>query len=311
MDEKPLRNVAPYVFIVVGICAVSTASVFIRYAQREAPSLVIAAYRLGIATLLITPLALTRHRHELRRVTRRDVGWALLSGLFLGLHFAAWISSLDYTSVMASVVLVTTSPLWVALASALLLREPLRRATMAGLVLTVVGGVLIAVGGESTTDGQNPLWGDFLALVGGWAVAGYWLIGRSLRARLTVIPYTWLVYGTAALVLWGVVVAGNVAGMGLPVTGYPAETYLWFVLLAVVPQLMGHSSFNYALAHLSAVYVSVATLGEPVGSAVLAVILLGEIPTLMQVIGAALIMAGILVASREERSAALEAEIVT
>lgn len=308
MAPKPARRLAPYLFIALGICAVSTASIFIRYAQREAPSLVIAAYRLGIATLLITPVAWLRHRDELRGLTRRDLGWAALSGVFLGIHFAVWISSLDYTSVMASVMLVTTSPLWVALASAWVLREPLTRGTVRGMALTVVGGALIAVGGSSAGGGDNALWGDFLALAGAWAVAVYWLIGRSLRARLSVIPYTWLVYGTAALILWGAVIVGNLAGADLPATGFPVETFVWFALLAVVPQLMGHSSFNYALAHLSAVFVSVATLGEPVGSAILAMLLLGETPTPMQVLGAGLIMAGILLASREEQAAAVEAE---
>lgn len=308
MRARSVRDIAPYIVIAVGICAVSTASIFIRYAQREAPSLVIAAYRLAFATLIITPLALTRYRGELRRVTRRDLRWAVLSGLFLGVHFAAWISSLDYTTVMASVVLVTTSPLWVALAAARLLNEPLRRLTLAGLALTLLGGVLIAVGGGTNDGGDNALWGNFLALAGAWAVAVYWLIGRSLRARLSVIPYTWLVYGTAALALWAAVLVGNLAGADLPAVGFAPETYLWLVLLAVVPQLMGHSSFNYALAHLSAVFVSVATLGEPVGSAVLALLILGEAPTLVQAVGAVLIMAGILLASREEQAAALEAD---
>jgi drug/metabolite transporter (DMT)-like permease len=287
---------------VVGIAAVSTASIFIRYAQREAPSLVIAAYRLGIATLLLTPLALSRHRDELRQVTRRELGLALLSGAFLGAHFASWVSSLDYTSVMVSVVLVTTSPLWVALASPFLLRERVRIPMLAGLALALGGGVLIAVGagGDST---ETQLVGNLLALGGAWAVTAYWIIGRNLRARLSVIPYTWLVYGTAAVALWATVLIAR-----LPVTGYSAETYTWFALLAAVPQLVGHSSFNYALAHLSAVYVSVATLGEPVGSTVLAMILLGEVPTLVQGVGGVLILAGILLASRVERPASLEAD---
>ncbi|MBN1286846.1 MAG: DMT family transporter [Anaerolineae bacterium] len=310
MSDKSSSDIMPYVMIAVAIVAVSTASIFIRSAQREAPSLVIAAYRLAIASLILTSIMLLtpRYRAELRRLTPGDLAWALASGVFLGIHFATWISSLDYTTVLVSVVLVTTTPLWVALASALLLHERLRRDTIIGLALALAGGVLIALGGDAGAAGASggmQMWGNFLALVGAWTVAAYWMIGRRLRARLSVIPYTWLVYGTAALVL-----LATVAVAGLPMTGYPAETYLWFVLLAVVPQLLGHSSFNYALAHLSTVYVSVATLGEPVGATLLALALLGEAPTPLNVLGGALILGGIFLASREEQPGELVAEEV-
>lgn len=305
MNDEPASNILPYIVIVIAIFAISTASTFIRFAQREAPSLVIAAYRLALATLIMTPfVALTRrYRAELRDLTLRDLGWALASGVFLGVHFATWVSSLDYTTVLISVVLVTTTPLWVALASAVLLRERMQRGTLAGLALALTGGVLIALGGggEDATGagGDLQMWGNFLALVGAWAVAAYWMIGRRLRAHLSMVPYTWLVYGTAALVLLVMVGVAR-----LPMTGYPPETYVWFVLLAVVPQLLGHSSFNYALAHLSAVYVSVAALGEPVGATILAMILLGEVPKLSDIIGGVLILGGIFLVSREEQTGA-------
>src|SRR5512139_798188 len=122
-DRHP--PVSPILAIAFGILAVSTASIFIRFAQREAPSLVIAAIRLEIATLVLTPLALVRHRKELFALHGGDLFLALLSGLFLALHFATSISSLEYTSVASSVVLVSTTPLWVALLSPLTLKEPL------------------------------------------------------------------------------------------------------------------------------------------------------------------------------------------
>src|SRR5699024_3708780 len=115
----------PVLALALGILAVSTAAIFIRYAQAEAPSLVIAAYRLSLAALLIAPFALSRRRAELAALGRRDLWLALLSGFFLALHFAPWITSLEYTTVASSVVLVTTTPLWVALLSPLTLKEPL------------------------------------------------------------------------------------------------------------------------------------------------------------------------------------------
>ncbi len=300
MEYTVSPKVRPYLLIGVAIAAISTGSILIRYAQGDAPALVIAAYRLSFATLIITPLTFARHRAALHSLTRRDLGWAVASGLFLSVHFATWVSSLDYTTVMASVVLVTTSPLWVALASALLMRTHLSWGMRAGLGVTLGGSVLIALGGDAGSGRASaPLWGNFLALVGAWTIAGYWMIGRHLRARLSMLLYTWLVYGTAAVLMWAAVLVD-----GLPVAGYRGRVYVLFVLMALLPQLLGHSLFNYALAQLSAVYVSVAALGEPVGATILAALLLGEVPTLLQVAGGGLILGGIFITSLEEQAKA-------
>lgn len=278
----------PVIVLVIGIGAVSTASIFIRYAQAQAPSLVIAAYRLTLASAILIPYAWLRHRDELRRLRAIDWRLAILSGVCLALHFATWISSLEYTSVASSVVMVTTSPLWVALAGWLLLRERLTRPVIIGLILAVAGGVIIGLGNAQSGGGRAPLLGNALALAGAWAVTGYWLIGRRLRGQLGLIPYVAVVYGTAAIVLLMMVALAR-----QPLTGYAPLAYVWFALLALVPQLIGHSAFNWALARLPAVFVAVATLGEPIGSAALAGLLLGEIPSALELSGAALILTGI------------------
>jgi drug/metabolite transporter (DMT)-like permease len=298
--------VPPVLVLALGILAVSAASIFIRFAQREAPSLVIAAWRLVLATLVLAPIALPRGREELRGLKRSDLGLALLSGFFLALHFAAWISSLAYTSVASSVVLVSTAPLWVALLSPLTLKEPLARPVMLGMSLALVGGVIVSVSDTCSWGtaglGCPPLaefvrgrafWGDLLALAGAWAVAGYLIIGRRLRRGISLFSYIFVVYGMAALVLVAVALLA-----GLPFFGYSPLTYLMLLGLALIPQLLGHTTYNYALAYLSAAYVSVAALGEPVGSSILAYFLLAETPSALKLTGAVLILAGIYIASR-------------
>lgn len=307
-DTKSHRS-SPYIAILFGILAVSTASIFIRYAQHDVPSLVIAAYRLGIAALLLALPAWLRHRDEIFRLSRKDLGLLALSGLFLALHFATWITSLETTTVVNSVVLVTTTPLWVALLSPLLLRESLGWRAGAGMLVALAGGVLIAMGSVCSLTaaglscaGLDELirggssWGDFLALMGAWMAAGYLIVGRSLRSKLALVPYIFLVYGSAAIFLIVMVLI-----RGLAFVGYPPQAYLWLVMLAIFPQLIGHSIFNWALAYLPASFVAVTLLGEPIGSTILAFLLLDEVPTGLNLIGAILILIGIAVVSQSNR----------
>lgn len=281
----------PPLVLALGIAAVSSAALFIRRAQADAPSLSIAAYRLALAALVLVPWALLRYRGELARLAPREWRLAGLSGLFLAVHFATWISSLEYTSVASSVVLVSTSPLWVALAGWLFLDETLPPRTWAGLSLAVVGGLVVGLGDRRAGGASAPWLGNALALAGALAAAGYWLIGRRLRRTLSLIPYVALVYGAAAGILLALVLTA-----GLPLAGFSAPTWGCLALLALLPQLLGHSSFNWALAHLPAAFVAVATLGEPIGATVLAFLVLGEVPGPARLAGAATILAGIVLA---------------
>ncbi len=299
--------VPPLLVLTLGVMAVSTASIFIRYAQEDAPSLVIAAWRLTLATLLLAPLTvgIPGRRAELAQLTRRELGLGLLSGLFLAAHFATWISSLAYTTVASSVVFVDTAPLWVGLLAPLALGERISRPVKIGMALAVGGGIVVGVSdacvwGEARLIcpplrdffGGQAFFGDLLALVGAITAAAYLVIGRRVRERVSLITYIFVVYGAAALALIAVMLLA-----GQSAFGYPPIAYGWFLALAVFPQLLGHSSYNWALAYLPAAYVSLALLGEPIGSTLLAVIFLGEIPSLLKISGAALILAGIYVAS--------------
>jgi len=294
--------------LTIAILAVSTASIFIRFAQTGAPSLVIAALRLTFATLLIAPIALTRHREELKNLTRREFGLGIASGIFLAVHFATWISSLEYTSVASSVVFVATGPLWVALLSPMLLNEKLSRAAIVGLTLAFIGGTVIGLSDACVIQNgiQCPqlsdifqgraMWGNFLALLGAWAITGYLIIGRKLRVKMSLIPYIFLVYGMGAIIL---IVTMFVAGQS-PM-GYSPATYGWIFLLAAIPQLIGHSTFNWLLRFLPAAFVAVTTLGEPIGSAILAYFILKETPGIAVIVGGILILSGIYLASRSEQ----------
>lgn len=274
-----------------GIVAVSLASILIKFARAEQiPPLVIAASRLGIASIVITPLAWARARDEIRSLNRREVLLALASGVFLALHFAFWISSFDYTSVMSSVVLVATNPLFVALASVLMLRESLARSTWIGILVAVAGGFI--VGAADLGANSASLNGDLLALAGSIAVSGYVLIGRRLRRKLSLLGYIGLVYSTAALILLTLAIAS-----GASLADYSPTGYLLLILIAIGPQVVGHTAFNYALRYISAALVAVILLSEPVGATLLAVPLLKEIPSPFKLLGGALVLAGILVAS--------------
>jgi len=313
--ESPKRPpVPPFIAIVFGILAVSTASIFIRYAQKEATSLVIAAWRLTIASLILVPVAASTHKRELISLNRGDLLMALLSGFFLALHFATWITSLQYTTVASSVVLVSTVPLWVALLSPITIKEPIRRVVLLGLILALVGGAVVGISDSCSVSAGKIICpslvnfmhgrafvGDLLALCGAIAGAGYLLIGRKLRSKMSLVSYISLVYGMAAVVLVIIMFSARENPIG-----FSPQIYLWLILLAIIPQLIGHSTFNWALGYLSAAYVSITLLGEPIGSTILAYFFLNEKPTMIKLAGGLLILVGIYIASRSEATKAPE-----
>lgn len=286
---RPEIPASAWIALLTGVIAVSTSAVIIKQAQNEGvPSLVIAAFRLTLATLVLTPLTLMRHRDALRSLNRRD--WMLLatSGVFLALHFATWISSLEYTSVLISTVLVTTTPLWVSALEVVFLKSRLNRWVILGIIECLVGGIAIGLTGAEGGSASNPALGGTLALIGAMTVAVYMVIGRSVRSRLALLPYIWVVYGCAALTM--LVITGV---RGLPYTGYSSDAYLYLVLAALIPQVLGHSSFNFAVKYLPATYIGIVTQLEPIASSGIAFFLLNEQPMMTQVIASALILFGV------------------
>ena len=220
----------------------------------------------------------------------------MLSGAFLAAHFWAWITSLEHTSVASSTALVTTNPLWVALISAIALRERPGGKALTGVVLTLAGSMLVFTADSGRiSDGMSPLFGNTLALVGALAASGYLLVGRALRARVSLTAYIWLAYSAAAVLLVGAATLS-----GISVGALPGAAWVFMLALALGPQLIGHTAFNWALRRLTATFVAIAILGEPVGSALLAYFFFGEQFGTLQFAGFVLLLLGIFVAAREE-----------
>ena len=278
----------------VGVLAVSFASILIRLAQAEGmPSLSIAAWRLIGASALLGPYAWATRRDEVRALPRRDLGLLALAGLFLGLHFAAWIASLGYTSVASSAVLVSMGPVFVALGAWLFWQERPSPVLALGILLAAAGSITISW--ADLGQGGDHLRGDLLALVGGLMVAGYFLIGRRVRGRLSLTAYAALVYGLGMLTLLAILLVARV-----PLVGFTPAAYAWVLALALGPQLVGHSSLNWALGYLSATFVSIITLAEPIAASILAYLVLDERVGWPTLAGGSLVLAGIYIASRAE-----------
>ncbi len=288
-DAAPLMH--PYAVMTLGIAAVSTGAIFARLA--DAHPVVIAAYRVGIAFLVLLPIAVWKARDELRKARFRTLGFAMASGCFLAFHFATWISSLNYTSVANSVVLVNTNPLWVALLTPLMTRDTIGRRTRFSIALSVMGGMVIGAG-DFHTDPRT-LIGDGLALAGSICAAVYLLLGRRVRADLSLIGYIFVCYGFAAIVLWSLVFV-----LRLQVSGFPQTTWAAFLGMALFSQLVGHSSYNWALKWVSASAVAVSLLGEPIGASILAYFLFGEVLDWPKILGGALILTGIYLSATEK-----------
>lgn len=278
-----------YVIIPIGILAVSTASIFVKLC--DAPALVISTYRVVVASLVILPVV--AYGKLWKTWKGKDFKWFLISGTFLSLHFATWIASLKYTSVASSVILVNSHPLFVGLGGWLFLGEKPGLRLLGGICLSFAGSALIGFGDISLS--KQAIVGDGLALLGAVAASGYLLVGRLMRKEGHLLSYVFPVYAWAAVVL---IVLSLI--FRKPLWGYSPATYLYLLLLGLVPQLIGHTAFNWALKYLPASKVALLVLGEPVGSTILAYFFLEEVLSLSKVVGGIGIFAGILVALKRK-----------
>jgi drug/metabolite transporter (DMT)-like permease len=279
----------------IGIIAISFASILIRLA--DAPSLAIATYRVALATLILTPYVLLKNPAARPRWNRQLVGVTCLSGFCLALHFAFWIRSLQMTSVASSATLVSTTPCFVALFATFFLGERLSRHAGIGLLLVLTGSALIA--GNDYHFSKGALLGDLLAVAGALAASGYLLAGRFARRYLDLATYTLGAYGSAALLLLAFSLFS-----ATPLSGFSTQTYLMFLLLAAIPQLIGHTTFNWTLKFLSPTTVAVLILGEPIGASLLAYWFFGEALTPAKALGLFLLGAGIVLSAATSPSPA-------
>ena len=256
--------------LVVGVLAVATSSILIRLA--DAPPLALSFWRCFLGAAAIAPFAARARRKggALDRTQRRQLAGA---GLFLAAHFAAFISSLSFTTVASASVLVTTAPLFVGIGAAVFLKEPPSRQTWFGIGLAIAGAAGIALADVEGLSGEDVLLGDSLAFAGAALVAGYLLIGRVARVRLPVSRYAATVYGIAAASLLVAALA-----TGSPLWGYTAGTWLAIAGLVIGPQLLGHTIFTTLLVAVPPTVIAVVVIAEPVGSTILALLLLNEAP---------------------------------
>lgn len=289
-EEVPLPRLV--LFLSAGILAISASAILIRLSH--APSLVIAFWRITFSIVVLLPLWLQRQRWRELKALSTPLRWQLLgSGLCLGFHFWTWIASLKYTSVAASVLLVTTNPIWVGLLSPWILKERLSRKTWLGIAVAMFGASLIALNAESgLAETPNPMWGNVLATLGALAASGYLMMGRKVRPYLNIWSY-------ASVTLWGawIVLAvgvllqpGDLAPMLLD---YPWKEWLLFLSMALLPQMVGHNAISWSLRYIRADMVSVLLLLEPVGSTLLAILFLREVPSIMVMVAAPVLLVGI------------------
>ncbi len=279
----------PFLVLGIALLAVSNGAIFARMA--DAAPLAIAAWRLGLATLVVLPIAIAGPQR--RAASLVPLAMAAAAGVLLAVHFATWIASLEHTTIARSVLLASTSPIWVAMLQFLAGRGAPSRATMIALALAVSGAAIVSGGGAG---GRAALTGDLLAVAGGIAMAGYLLLSREAQAMLAFRTYLGVAYGVAAAILWIAVILTRT-----PATGFDSTTWWALGAMALVSQLIGHSGYNWSLRHLNPLFVSVVSVGEPVLASALGWWLLGEQVGWRTGAGGLLILGGIALGTRAAR----------
>ncbi len=283
---------APYMALVAAVLAISTAAPLVALAD-PAPPLTVAFSRVALAGVLFA-LARPGQLVALASLSAKDAARIVLAGALLAAHFGAWITSLYLTSTASSVALVATQPVFAALLGAALLGDRVARREWIGIAVAAAGCALIAAGDLGRGGAVR---GDLLALLGAASVAGYFVVGRSLRASLPLLPYLAAVHLVAAALLGAAVVA-----TGSQLAGFSPGVYTAMAAAAVVPSIVGHSLLNAAVRRAPAHLVTLAILGEPIGASMIAFAILGEVPPLTAAAGGLVILAGIAVGfARRER----------
>lgn len=267
------------------VFALASSSIFITKLD-QVPALVIAFYRMALATAFLMPAALAFKRQELRSFGKRDFALLAIGGFCLAVHFGAWITSLKYIPIATSVVLVNSHPLFVVIASYFFLGEKPAARSLAGTAMGLVG--MIVISKDALSDIQIAIKGDGLAIVGALAVVGYFIVGRKARARISLLGYATPLYAICSVFLLVMALA-----MRDPLYPFAATEWAYLAALAVVPTILGHTVFNWALKHVRPSVISLAFLCEPVVASIMAFFVFDQRPALATFIGGALIMAGI------------------
>lgn len=282
MDKPPIH---PYIPIIIGVISVSLSAIFVKLSSADAG--VIAFYRMLFSIMIMLPWFLMKYKNEIKVLSKRDWIFSSIAGVFLSFHFILWFESLNYTSVASSTVLVTMQPLFAFIGTYLFFKEKITLQTFIAGGIAILGSVLISWGDFKISG--TALYGDILALIACALITGYLLFGQDVRKRLSLVTYTMVVYSVSTVTLFFyIIVKGESFGP------YPAIDWMWFILLAIIPNLLGHNLFNWALKWTSTNVISIAILFEPVGAALLAILIFNEYLTVSQIVGGLVVILGIM-----------------
>ncbi|WP_124071259.1 DMT family transporter [Filibacter tadaridae] len=281
--ERPAIH--PYIPIIIGVLSVALSAIFVKLATADAG--VIAFYRMLFSVIIMLPIFLYKYKKEVLLLSKRDWIFSAIAGVFLAFHFILWFESLNYTSVASSTVLVTLQPIFAFIGTYFFFKEKLSFKTLLSAAIAIAGSVIISWGDFKLSG--TAFYGDMLALAGCALITTYLLFGQDVRKRLTLITYTFVVYSISTITLFFyVLLKGESFGP------YPGADWFWFILLALIPNLLGHTLFNWALKWVSTNVISIAILFEPVGAAILAFYVFHETLSASQITGGIIVIAGIL-----------------
>lgn len=280
MDNRPSKY-----YVLIGVFFTSISSILIRFSN--APSLVISAYRMLFTFLLLVIPVTLKNKEEILNVKSKDLLLCIVSGIFLALHFASWIASINMTTIASSTVLVSSNPIFVAFGSYFILKERLSKKAFISILIAITGSAIIAFG-DSQSNSGHALLGDMLAFSGAIFIAGYIIIGRIVRKNLSNGAYIFIVYLTSAIVLFALCFVTNT-----PIYPYSIKEFLLFLGLAFFCSILGHTVYNWLLQYLPATFISTSTLVEPIFASIIALILFAEIPSPLTLIGGSIVLLGI------------------
>ena len=286
-----------YIFaLTIALCATSFSSIFIRLTPASA--IIIAFWRQFLASILtLLIIIISRQISKLNEISRKQLIYFFFAGFFLAVHFATWILSLFYTTIAQSLVIVNASPAMVVILGVFFLKEKINRFQIGGILLSIIGGLIIAFGSiQISSQAPNPLYGNFLAFIGAVTFSGYIIIGRIIRksSEINLFIYTFYVYSISTFFLLIIALFTSKEELLLSLAGRSSfYAYLGFFMLASISTIFGHTLYNYSLKEIKAAIVSVVTLGEPIISSILAIIILLEYPSLITIIGGFIVIIGV------------------
>lgn len=280
------QYISAYLAIVIGVIAVSLSAILVKLTQSD--SGLTAFYRMFFSVLIMLPVFFLKYKDEVRVLNRKDWIFSSIAGVLLAFHFIFWFESLRFTSIASSTVLVTLQPIFAFLGTYLFFNEKVSVKTFIAGCVAIIGSIYIGWGDFQVSG--SALFGDLLALIACALVTGYLLFGQEVRKRLSLITYTMIVYSVSSITLFFYVLL--IIGDFSPAA---QSDWFYFLLLAIIPNLLGHTLFNWALKWISTNVISMAILFEPIGATVLAYIIFSEKLMLSQMIGGSVVLIGLLI----------------